>query len=575
LGVLDSRPYVYPPLLNAEFVFGFPADGCEVVAFPIRARDGATAANVSWNPCTDAGVAAPLAMAPSLIGDGALLVGGGDGVVWGVRAPPRAGAPWAAPLAWAVRFPRHGLAAAPPPLLLNNSFAALLSSGGSLTLLPLRAADAPPPPAAAAAGCAPGDAFLAPLTALPAGGGPGALPGVLALSTGGCAVAFSVDLGAAPPAAALLWASPPPPGGGGPVGTAVAPPGSGAIYHALLGGLVCCRLLNGTGGAPCGGWPGACVNLTAAAGAAPPLATGLAVSPPTLDYHGGQLYVVDAAGALFVVNMRTGVVGASGAASPPWAAGAPAPGGGAPLAPPVLVSDAAGKARDLLLLALPAGAGGAGGGPCGPGGGTAACVVALRVGDNTAARDDDDTADDADDDGGATTGPMWTALLVGGGGSGGGTPASAFPPPAAAVTPEGHVLLSSPGGLFVVYAAAAPPDPAPSEAWLYSIALSAVALGVLGMAVAIACVVRQRRLRSLQLLREIEEAEGLQALEEALLAQGKGDAPALQRPKTPVSADVLVDDAGAQNAQGGTGGSLLQDGGGVAAVRRTYVLKKL
>ncbi len=569
MGALDaSQAYAFPPLLSAEFVFGFPAGGCNITLFPVRSKGGAFAG--SWNPCVAVGGA--LTVAPSLTEDGGLLVGGNDTALWGLRPPPAGGgggAPWAGP-AWTVPFPGGNLSAAPPPLLLSSSLVALLSPAGELLLLQLPAAGGPPPPAASVAGgaCA-GDSFRAPLTALQLARG----LGVVALSSQGCAAAFAVDPAAR--SARLLWSVRPPLGGGGPTGPAVAPPavagtpaGGASVFFALSGALVCC--VNGTDGGRCGRWPAAppgggpvsCVNLTSAAGASPPLATGLCASPRSLDYHGGQLYALDSAGVLLVVSAATGGAGASSAAAPPWAAGALG-GGAAPLAAPLLVTNAAGKARDALLLALP------GGGPCGgapPA--AAACVVALRVGDNAAARDDDDSADDADDDGGATTGAMWLSAVGGGGGSGGGGGGA---PPTAAVTSDGHIVVATPGGLYVVFISAPPSDPAPSNAWLYSIAVSMVALALLGMAGALACVVRQRRLRSLAVLREILEAEeALLAGENAFAADGGEGVPAA------VSADVLVE-GGARAPPLPAGGSLLQDGAGEPAGsgRRSYALKKL
>ena len=134
------------------------------------------------------------------------------------------------------------------------------------------------------------------------------------------------------------------------------------------------------------------------------------------------------------------------------------------------------------------------------------------------------------------------------------------------------MLLATPGGLFALYLSAPPPDPAPSEVWLYSIVASVVTLGVVGMAVALACVVRQRRLRSLVLLQEIEEAE-------TALAEGlAGDYAELGEQGAPAPlAGVLLADAAPPAA---SPGALLQDPHSSAPAsappaRRSYALKRL
>ena len=393
--------------------------------------------------------------------------------------------------------------------LVFNGTAVFVNASGALAVLALPpSAGAGAPTRAATAGCPGctcGDTFSQPPTQLPPGSPQGA--SFLLLSDGGCATAYSSQ-------GDLLWGPTPPPSLGSSGATATGPaavfpaPLQLALF-ALSSGAVCCLDLNSTSSSAanaCASWPTACVALDDSLGAYS--YSGLAASPASLDYHGGQGYIFSSSGALFVVSAVRGAVASSLNASVPWKAPCGAE-GCQPLPPrtPVLVTSVgAQRHKNALVLAVEGLAEGAcstatlglpqwapAQAPAAAAAKPQACVFALQVGDGgDAARDDDDTlVPDVDDDGGAQAGVLWAVGLPAG--------LESLPPTGAlAVTLEGTLLVPSSGGFFGLKSPTAAPSPGHNYNLLNGIVLGAVGLGVAGLFSVMLCVAHRRRQRALQ-----------------------------------------------------------------------------
>ena len=569
LGRYTASPLAFAALVGAERLVLVSAGGCNVTLLPRALATGPAPSPLpapgsgaaQWLPC--AGGGPPLALPPSLTDEGDLLIAAAGALVHAVRA---AGAD-AGAVAWAASLP---WAPATPALHFYGQ-AVLASASGALALLGTRGggggggAPAPHLPPLPALPCAPGDAFSQAPTLLPTAGGSaadGAIAAFALLSDAGCASGFSFN-------GTRLWGPtpPPPPGSGTLTGPAVAffVPLQRLLFP-LSAGRVCCLQLNSSA-APgaCSGWPsGSCATLSpaplpqwerrnqqqhlqqpqqqqqqqqqplaAAAAAAAAAYSGLAASPTTLDFHGGQAYLADSGGVLWVVNAGSGAVGASFNASLPWAA--PCSGSGrAPCAPappltPLLVSSVGGKAhRNAIVVAVEglgegqcstaSGAAARGRAGAGAGAGSFTCVLALQVGDGgSAARDDDDSLVSAtDDDGGAEGGVLWAADFPEAQARQAhprGAALRAFAPasPALSVTPSGSLLVPTLGGLYAVRGAGAPGGAGVSYGLLNGLVLGVVALGVVALVGVMLCVARRRRLRALEAAAgsgEEEEEEG-------------------------------------------------------------------
>jgi len=464
------------PVASAETLAAVSRGGCNVTFFSLRAR--VPALDGWWSPC--AAGAPPVAADASLAGAGGALWLGvtADGAAVGLAMAPGAAR---APL-FAARLP---LSPAAGPLV-RNCTATWVDAGGAVAVTELgpwcdaRAAAGAQPPvttvldsSARAAGA--GDGFPHAATAAPGGG-------FLVTSRLGAVTAFDAR-------GALEWAAALPLGGGAAAAGAVADAPAEQAYVLGDGGAVCClSLARAAAGGNCSGWGGAaCVALP---GAALPLRGGLALSPKTAGFHGGELYAADAVGALFVVSTASGDAGSSAAGGKFAGAGSPA------RAAPALVAGAWGAGKNGAVVVSAGGA---------PGGGARATVVALAVGSNGAGRDDDDAVDD---DGYATVGAMWQVAL----------PAGAAAAGAVAVVDDGRVVVPTSAGLAVLSARAAAAPAAASEALIEGLAFGAVGAAVAALAVSLACVARQRRRRAARLAEEAAE----EAAEAGFAASGAG-----------------------------------------------------
>jgi len=455
----------FSPLVSAGTVAAVSAGGCNVSFFslPAHGADGA------WSPCAGGGGGADL-FDPFTVG--ASLAGGAGGL-W-LSATAARGAVGLAAARGAARAP---LFSAPLPLapvagpLVRNCTATWVGARGAVAVTELGPwcdgappAGAPAPPrtallADAAALCAPGDAVAKAATALPGGG-------FLVASRAGCVTAFD-DRGRRAWGAALAL------NGSLVAADAVVDAAGARAFFVSDGGLVACASLAAPApGGACAGWPaGSAAQLPRAA---LPVRSGLALSPPTADFHGGQLYATDAAGALFVIATASGAVGSS-AAHDAFRAGSPA------YAAPALVVGAWGAGRSGLVLVAAGGRNSSHGGACAAAAGrTPACVIALAVGSNGAGRDDDDARDD---DGAATTGRQWALAL------GAGVVANAS---GLAVGADGTLYVPTSRGLVVLAARAAPPPPRADGALVVGLAVGAGLLGALAAAGAGAAVARAR-----------------------------------------------------------------------------------
>ena len=275
-------------------------------------------------------------------------------------------------------------------------------------------------------------------------------------------------------------------------------------------GLLCCVALGGKGpgfpmaGSACAGWRklrtgpdpdlsslSTCTDLTLA-GAVLPIRSGLALSPDTNDFHGGQIYATDAVGALLVVRTGTGVSGGSSQSGVFKA-------GSAMFAAPALVNAAWGETKNGLILVSAGGHNRSHAGACAainPSGGgqgrVPACVIALEVGSN-GDRDDDDARDD---DYAATIGRMWAVSL----GETCVANASGF-----AIADDGRIFVPTSQGLFVISGRPTSPSAGPNEALFEGVAFSSVAVGIFALSASLGCVARQRRLKKARLVREARD----------------------------------------------------------------------
>ena len=483
--MLDAaNAYAASPLVGADVLVASTADGCNVTFFAHAGRVPSLVA--WWSPCAPGAPPDPLLAGGALTDDGRELVLATARGAWGLSA----GADDAGRQLWAAALP---LAPAAPPLV-QGCTAVFAPAAGNVTLLTRPAAGCGPRAPLVAQGdapvlCSANDTVAAPPAALPGGG-------FLIVSAAGCATGFDA-------AARAVWTA----RLGGANGSVVAPPlvdaAAGQAYALADGGSVCCVSV---APADCAGWPARCVPL---AGARPPLRGGLAASPPSADFHGGELYAADADGVLFVISAAGGAVGSSSgqfrAAAPVWAA-------------PVLAVGAWGPGKHGLVLAA-AGGRNASHGPCAAAaageraGERVSCVVALAVGSNGAGRDDDDARDD---DGYGTIGRMWVAALA---------PGAEANASGVALHADGRVFVPTSRGVAVVSSRADAPAAGPNEALLEGLAFGAVGAGVAALAVVLWCVARQRKRRAARLREglEAEEEEGGGGGSSAYMSLGAAD----------------------------------------------------
>lgn len=524
VSVLDApASYSFAPVVGSAYVVGVGNGGCNMTFFERGRKSGAPAA--TWSSCSSPRSESPLSVGPVLTESGALVVAVSNtprARAWGVSASSPS---TVASTAWGP-VELCGDAGAcnitGEPLVVGDT-AVFVAASGLVTLLSTLEGEGESPVVsmvdASSHLCSAEDVFAGPAAAyVPCCGG--GEVGFIIVSRDGCIVTFVLDS----PSNATVSSSLPSPPGGSPV---IAPPSvdaaTGRAFYLRSGGGVCCVTTNATAGlVSCPDWPAQCVGFS---GAVAPLSRGLALSPPTLDFHGGQAYTSDAAGVVFVVRLDNGKVGSSlamrgGAFTAPDAV----------VAAPVLVPGAWGSTRSgNVLLVCSTGRAGVntsvpnatdGVGACGDGSSDvssppgAACLLALNVGNNKDAPHDDD-ADDYDDDYGATLGYFWAVAVVESSvAAPAGTPplhsagralqAPAPPPtlappplvtaPGFAVTPEGYVLMPSSSGIFVVFQADVAPPGADSVV-MEGIIIGTVVTAVLSLCCAILIVSRRRRKR--------------------------------------------------------------------------------
>lgn len=345
-----------------------------------------------------------------------------------------------------------GMGAVAEPLVLGD-VAYVLASNGTLLLADLVRGGSVHPAPQPVALCSPLDSVSQPLVVMqvPVAGGPGAsqFSVLFAVTDGGCGSAFDS-------AGTRMWNMSFNLG----VGDAVHQPpasdssaGRGTALVLTAQGLVCCVSL--TGGM-CEHWKRrACVPVTSEAGQLP--LSGLAVSPPTNDYHGGRAYTLGADGTLFGVGTGDGAVEESAlpVVQPPV------------VSPPVLIPNGWGVHNNALLVVSSSAA--AGGWPF---------VVAVSVGNNGNVDDDDAV----DDDGEGNAGVVWTVNLPSECGSvlplGGGL----------SVNDAGRVFLICPNSIVTIDPDHAPPLPVGSpemEAAVVAGCVAAVALAIGGVGYAV------------------------------------------------------------------------------------------
>lgn len=286
------------------------------------------------------------------------------------------------------------------PLVVND-YVYMVTANGSLLLLDISAGTSPSTSSDSLPLCSRSDTVHTPALLMNSASPPFTL---FLISEQGCAAGFDL-------AGQRLWSAnmslsaddlvhvPP---------AADAAAGRGQALFVTSKGNMCC--VDSKAGGQCKGWSARCVLVVQDDSQVP--LSGLAVSPPSADFHSGLVYTLGSDGTLYGVSTLSGTVegGAMPVAVPPISAA------------PVLVPNAWGAHNHALLVLS---------GPnkdqVGP------TVLAISVGNSGSAVDDDDAEDD---DGNAQSGLVWSVNL---------------PPECGTTTPaSGGISINDAGRVFVV-----------------------------------------------------------------------------------------------------------------------------
>ena len=411
-----------------------------------------------------------------------LAAGGGSGQAWGLDLRAVNATPGRAAVLLTPAWGPVALAGGCGPLLaLAGGAVFAAGSGGLLAIAPASGALTPLLPAAALECGGLPDAPAA-------GSGPVLVPAALGLllvlqTSRGCLLATPSS---GPGAGSVLWRvatpavwSPSSVSGGMPAADDGGSRGGGRVYATSADGWLCCYDAGAEGAVCRGGWAaagGRCVQLVNPAGAAVALTAGggLALSPASVDFHGGAVYTVDSGGYVYAVGTTSAALAVT--AAPMWGADAGGLSAGTPPTP-LLVPNGFALGWHALLLTSSSGR-----------------VLALSVGDVGPTGDDDDYGA-TDDDGGVTVGVVWQLQLP----LDGGAPWANISAAALSLTPEGRLLLPlAAGGVAVVGAAADPIEDEPTAVVYALIAAGATTAGALAIALVAAARVRAAGGRSTQ-----------------------------------------------------------------------------